>query len=189
MPEMCGNASCCLIDYGRKTNLNFENFQLGQFSIKAMKNFQGDWSISLSKNSIVKSSLFFSYKGKEYPYSFVVSGVPHAVLEWVADFQKEDLKPLAQAMRCNKKFQEEGMNVSYYKIEKDNYLKGITFERGVEDFTLACGTGALSIATAFVRSSKGRHFKEVFIDMPGGQLIVDLRGDSPLLKSSVKWGY
>ena len=187
IPEMCGNASCCLVAYGQKTGLPFQSFHIGKESITAQKNFQGDWAISLKNNPTLKEGFSFSFEGKVYPYLFLESGVPHAVLNWESSFKKENLKPLSKELRFKNPFNKKGMNVSFYQIEKENHLKAITFERGVEDFTLGCGTGALSIAFAFAHQHPDK-FQRVFIHMPGGELVVELKNPA-LLKSSVKWGY
>jgi len=186
VPEMCGNASCALVIYGQKTGLNFKSFKLGKTEIRALKNDQGGWSISLKDKPSLKANLFFSFKGKDYPYVFVTSGVPHAVVEWKSDFQKDKFKDLAKALRYQNPFSEEGMNVSFYQIKTNNYLKAITFERGVENFTLACGTGALSVA--FACYVKDQNLKNVSVEMPGGTLRIEFK-TSILLYSPVKWGY
>ena len=55
-------------------------------------------------------------------------------------------------------------------------LKAVTFERGVEDFTLACGTGCGSITAALTKEGlvSGR---DVTIEMPGGALTVSVTND------------
>ncbi len=188
IPEMCGNASCCLVHYGQKTGLHFQSFQFQEELVKAFKNFQGDWAVSFKSNPTLKDDLSFFFKGKHYPYLFLESGVPHAVLEWGSVFKKENLKPLAKELRFKNPFNKSGMNVSFYQVERENHLKAITFERGVEDFTSACGTGALSVAFAFVHQYPDNNFKEVFVHMPGGELVIELKTPA-LLKSPVKWGY
>ncbi len=188
IPEMCGNAACCVVNYSQKTNLSFQSFQLGEEIVETFKNFRGDWAVSLKNKPILKENLSFFFEGKNHSYLFLESGVPHAVLEWKSFFQKEKLKPLAKELRFKNPFSEDGMNVSFYQVEKENHLKAITFERGVEDFTLACGTGALSIAYAFAHKFPDNRFDKVFVNMPGGELIVELKTPA-LLTSAVKWGY
>ena len=82
------------------------------------------------------------------------------------------------------------MNVSFFQIKEANQLKAITYERGVEDFTLSCGTGAL--ATAFVYLYRYnfpiKNPKIISVQMPGGNLEVQ-KGPPPALFSFPKKGF
>ena len=66
--------------------------------------------------------------------------------------------------------------MSFVKLVGKDHIKAVTFERGVEDFTLACGTGSGSIVTALTQ--KGLVSGEnVTVSMPGGDLFVSLKVD------------
>ena len=70
-----------------------------------------------------------------------------------------------------------GANVSFVKLIGKDEVKAVTYERGVEDFTLACGTGCGSIVTAL--TLKGLvSGKDVKVSMPGGELFVTLTHES-----------
>jgi diaminopimelate epimerase len=77
--------------------------------------------------------------------------------------------------------------VTFIEILKKNRVRAVTFERGVRDFTLACGTGA--IAAAFAVAEKTKAQDTIIVEMPGGQLSVSfdnasgacLEGDALLL--------
>ena len=183
-PEMCGNAACSLLLYAEKTKIPFQSFYLAQEKITSVKNEKGDYSISLTQTPQIKGQFQF----KDYSYNLVESGVPHAVLEWKQEFKSENFKKIAQELRFKNPLNDQGMNVSFYQVIKDNYLQAVTFERGVEDFTLACGTGALSIAFHFANKHKDKNFKEVCIKMPGGLLTVQI-DPVACLHSPAKWGY
>ncbi|MBI2027286.1 MAG: hypothetical protein HYS98_05740 [Deltaproteobacteria bacterium] len=64
----------------------------------------------------------------------------------------------------------QGANVNFVEHTGKNELKVVTFERGVEDFTLACGTGA--IACAIIFSKRKQVQSPVTVKMPGGILKV-----------------
>ena len=78
-------------------------------------------------------------------FNFVNTGAPHAVYK-VEDVNKVDLIPEAQAARYHKRFQPVGTNVNYYSANADGTLSVRTFEKGVENETLACGTGITACA-------------------------------------------
>lgn len=187
--EMCGNAACCLIPYSQKTNLSFEKFQLGEKLVQAQKNSHGNWACSWGNPPSFQGEFSFSFEGQTYLYHYWDAGVPHAVLAWEQDFNKDHMKPLAQQLRNqNPLFKEKGMNVSFYQLQKEGDLRAISFERGVEDFTLGCGTGALSVAFAFARKSTQSPIKPLTINMPGGKLTVEFSNPYTLF-SPMKWGY
>ena len=94
-------------------------------------------------------------------------GLPHAVREYPGDVwaDADKLKPEMERLRHDPAFPK-GANVNYYSKLSDTEVNVLTFERGVEDFTLACGTGCGSVAT--VLQQKGQ--------LPGGKLKLNNRG-------------
>ena len=103
-------------------------------------------------------------------------GVPHAVMEWPQlDWADRDaLRPRARALRHDPAFPK-GANANLFRRLDEGTIRILTFERGVEDFTLACGTG--SAATAAVLFSRGELPGGVLkVENPGGTLIVTIEG-------------
>ncbi len=74
-------------------------------------------------------------------------GIPHSVTEWpsLEWADKETLLPEFMSLRDATVFPK-GVNVNFYRKLSSNTVRMLTFERGVEDFTLACGTGSASVA-------------------------------------------
>jgi diaminopimelate epimerase len=85
------------------------------------------------------------------------------------------LRALGRKLRCAPVFPR-GANVSFVKASGADAVKAVTYERGVEDFTLACGTGCGSITTVLTLLGlvSGR---EVSVSMPGGLLSVTLSSE------------
>lgn len=73
-------------------------------------------------------------------FEWINSGVDHIIIK-VSDLSLQELKTFARKLRFHPFFQQ-GVNVNFLMIGPKTFLK--TYERGVEDFTLACGTGALA---------------------------------------------
>ena len=138
------------------------------------------------------------HKTKQKRAKFFVEGASSGVLDFN---NKQALKELARRLRFeNPKNKKEGMNVSFFQIKTSQkgakfsdegaLLRAVTFERGVEDFTLSCGTGALAVASVYKQKSPQEDLKEVFMDFPGGRLKVRWEGaGKPRLFSLVKKGW
>ena len=99
-------------------------------------------------------------------------GVPHIVIscDGLQYEGIEGLKERAKELRYDKRFPK-GTNVNFFDITGEDEVKAITYERGVEDFTLACGSGMCAVATALKIKNlmKGRTLTAF---NPGGKLEV-----------------
>ncbi len=89
--------------------------------------------------------------GKKFSYSFINTGVPHAVLT-VDDLEAVDVEEIGRIIRFHRRFRPAGTNVNFItKVGTEIHVR--TYERGVEGETLACGTGA--VASAIVACHRG----------------------------------
>lgn len=88
-------------------------------------------------------------------------GVPHGVLEWpgLSWDQKEEIRETAKSLRYDPAFPK-GANINFYAWLGEAEVRMLTYERGVEDYTLACGTGCGSTASTLWLQGK----------LPGGVL-------------------
>jgi len=84
---------------------------------------------------------------------FINSGVPHVVIP-VAKIDDADVRRLGAAIRYHKMFSPNGTNVNFIEKRGPNKIAIRTYERGVEDETLACGTGMVASALIFAASEK-----------------------------------
>lgn len=101
---------------------------------------------------------------------FLNTGVPHYV-ELVADPAEIDVLTRGARIRHDKTRFPQGTNVNFVQITGEGRLRMRTYERGVENETLACGTGAT--AAAIIANYTQQHTTDRFrIDVPGGQLQV-----------------
>jgi diaminopimelate epimerase len=113
--------------------------------------------------------------GQTYLGHFLNTGVPHTVL-FVDDPAKSDVAGLGRAIRYHELFQPAGTNVNFAVVESPHRIRMRTYERGVEDETLACGTGA--VATALVAGVLGRGSSPITLVPQSGQTLgVDFRWD------------
>lgn len=87
---------------------------------------------------------------------FIHTGSPHLVI-WVPDPEAVDILPEARAHRYNEHFRKEGVNVNFVRWH-DGRVEMRTYERGVEDETLSCGTGVTAAAlSAMARGLAGTY--------------------------------
>ena len=94
-------------------------------------------------------------------------GVPHAVAEYSGDLwgNKDALREQMRTLRFDGAFPK-GANVNFFTWTGDGQVRVMTYERGVEDYTLACGTGCGSTAvTLWLRGQ-----------LPGGKLVAENKG-------------
>ena len=103
-------------------------------------------------------------------------GVPHSVtfLDRIDHNDKESLRPLALEIRHDSVFPK-GVNVNFCTRPAGGRVRILTYERGVEDFTLACGTGSASVAVVLwltAQLPEGR----LEVENPGGLLTVTIQG-------------
>ena len=101
-------------------------------------------------------------------------GLPHLVVEYpgLAKTEPAAIWELGKALREHPDLPK-GANVNFYEITENGTIFERTFERGVEDFTYACGTGTGSVVT--VLSEKGLVSGDhTAVEMAGGTLYVDV---------------
>jgi diaminopimelate epimerase len=93
----------------------------------------------------------------------------------LADFPERLLFDMGRKLRYHEAFPK-GANVNFYEIVGEDEIYERTYERYVEDFTYACGTGTGSMVS--VLTKKGLvSGKNVKVNMTGGQLIIDVDQD------------
>jgi diaminopimelate epimerase len=103
---------------------------------------------------------------------WIDTGVPHLVIEFKGSLEKLDVKKWGAHFRYHPYFAPVGVNVNFVQHKAEQQLKVRTYERGVEDETLACGTGA--VACAFFAAEKWGWASPVSIEALGGTLKVDI---------------
>jgi diaminopimelate epimerase len=106
--------------------------------------------------------------GKDYYY--LNTGSPHYVA-FVEDLDDINVVREGQAIRYSDRFRKEGTNVNFVEATED-LIEVATYERGVEDETLSCGTGVTAAAIAYYLESPSQKRELVNIRSKGGDLQV-----------------
>lgn len=179
MGEMCGNGARCIARYGYEYGLagEVQHIETTAGPVTGERISETMYRIRLNDPSVI--DLERTACGIECSYvELGCPGIPHAVVEldnWV-NLPRDELFRLGKELRCSPVFPK-GANVSFAKLIGSDNIQAVTFERGVEDFTLACGTGCGSIVSAL--TLKGLvSGKDVKISMPGGELYVSVCNDN-----------
>ena len=104
--------------------------------------------LNMSEPRDLKLGITIPLPNRQISAHFVNSGVPHVVVP-VDDLEKADVRGIGSAVRYHELFAPKGTNVNFLKQRGDKAISIRTYERGVEDETLACGTGVVASALIF----------------------------------------
>lgn len=186
--EMCGNGARCICRYGYENGLAGarQTVETTAGIVTGQRMDQRLYRIRLNDPTTVKLDCPVVVDGVQYACSYVElgnPGIPHAVVPYhdLKNADENELRELGRAIRWYSAFPK-GANVNFYEITGEDRIFERTFERGVEDFTYACGTGTGSLVTVLTLQGKvsGHGVK---VDMTGGQLIIDAQRDHSRIAS------
>ena len=176
--EMCGNGARCICRYGFENGLAGETQTVETTAgiVTGRRISPRLYRIRLNDPTTVRLDCPVVVDGITYACSYVElgdPGIPHAVVPYanLRQADEHELRELGRAIRWNKTFPK-GANVNFYEIVGEDLLFERTFERGVEDFTYACGTGTGSVVTVLTLQGKVSGHG-VQVDMTGGRLVID----------------
>ncbi len=147
--EMCGNGARAVGLWARKRFLSFET-KAGIIESELSEN---NVKIKVTNPFGLKRNVPIKVLGRNLKVNFINTGVPHLVI-LVESLEKIDVDNIGRAVRFHKKFQPAGANVNFVEVEKKDFIRIRTYERGVEAETLACGTGTVASAIVATRQNK-----------------------------------
>lgn len=184
--EMCGNAARCAARFcGESLSLTEKSgfrFKTGAGLVVTEALGGRQIRVKMPEARFLQSEIELKTKSSSVEkFALVNTGVPHLVQKIHDMMDIGSLKEMAREARFHHDLQPAGANVTFYAEDSEGVIKAVTYERGVEDYTLACGTGA--VAAALVHSSRNVAQLQVMVKMPGGDLqVVFLANDShPLM--------
>ncbi len=160
--SFCGNGARCAVHFANS---------LGMF--KTITNFEaidGVHKASINENIIaLKMNKVEGFKKDETAF-IIDTGSPHYI-KFAANLDDENIVEYGKAIRYSDKYKTEGINVNLVEVLADNHLDMLTYERGVEDETYSCGTGATAAALAYALVLDYDEI-DVLINVKGGELAV-----------------
>ena len=163
LSSMCGNGGRCLVAFAQKLN-----------AIQNETTFMATDGLhyaTVGADGIVSLQMIDVAEIKNTPdYSFLNTGSPHHV-QLVTDLEHYNVKENGAAIRYGDLYGQQGSNVNFVKKIDDATFSLRTYERGVEDETLACGTGATAVAIA-MNATGQTDLNTIHLNVEGGKLAV-----------------
>jgi diaminopimelate epimerase len=167
--DMCGNGGRCAALFARmkeiagaemrfRTRDGVHEASIVEDSVKLRMRDPGELNLEMP----------LGLAGREVSASYVNTGVPHVVVA-VEDVDKIDVLALGKEIRFLPKFQPSGTNADFVQVLSHGWIKVRTYERGVEDETLACGTGC--VAAAVVTSIRRNLYSPIHCLTSGGEVL------------------
>ncbi len=169
LSSMCGNGGRCIMDFAKRLGIVGE--QAVFLAVDGLHE-------AIAKGGTVRLKMNDVKEIESGPdYFFLDTGSPHFV-KYVKSLDSFDVTGEGRMIRRSARFLEQGTNVNFVE-QQAGYLSVRTYERGVEDETLACGTGVT--AAALVAAMKGPETKNGYADIktPGGNLKVYYKQTGP----------
>ncbi len=160
--SMCGNGGRCITAFAKYLGI-IDNEAIFNAIDGLHKAKIEDHTVHLHMNDITKIDVFDRHL-------FLDTGSPHHV-EMVNDVKAYNVKEMGSKIRYGSPYGKAGSNVNFVEQVSENIFAVRTYERGVEDETLSCGTGVTAVAIAMHKGNKTKA-NEVDLKTPGGDLRV-----------------
>jgi len=171
--SMCGNGGRCLTQFAYDNGIQKKHFHFTAIDGPHESILNEDGWIHLKMTNV-----YAVEKNIDSNVTFYVlnTGSPHYI-EMVDHISQVDVVGLGQSIRYNERFKQEGINVNFV-AQQDGYISVRTYERGVENETLSCGTGVT--AAALITGIEKLGEQTIQIETLGGKLAVQFnnRGDN-----------
>lgn len=164
---MCGNGGRCMAAFAKSLGIIQD-----EASFVAI---DGPHTAAINNNLISLHMKDVDGMDIQQGYTILNTGSPHYVL-WVDDVKNMDVFNRGRAIRNQSEFQPGGINVNFVQRQNGGLLVR-TYERGVEDETLSCGTGVTAAAIAATANETGSFITG--IETPGGNLQVSFTKNTP----------
>ncbi len=160
--SMCGNGGRCLVAFAK---------QLGVINNKTVFEAIDGLHHATIENDIVKLQMLdVDLIEKHENHTFLNTGSPHHV-QFEDNIDNFDVKTKGAKIRFGKPYNEAGSNVNFVKKLSDSSFRVRTYERGVEDETLSCGTGVTAVALAMHAINETKSTL-INLEVEGGELQV-----------------
>lgn len=165
---MCGNGGRCLTRFAYDIGIQKKTYLF----LAA----DGPHQAKMVENGWVHLKMIDVNKVAKFGEDWVINtGSPHYIKQ-VNELDSKDVFTEGRSIRNSPPFLSEGINVNFVSKEK-TFIQVRTYERGVEDETLSCGTGVTAAALAFASNENG--FNAINIKTPGGELRVEFNKKRP----------
>jgi len=150
--EMCGNGARCFARFANKVAGAQDKISFETLAGVISAQLNGDLvTLQMTEPTDLRLNVKLAVGGRNRTVDFVNSGVPHVVIP-VSRIDDVDVPREGALIRYHEMFSPKGANVNFIEKRGDWKIAVRTYERGVEDETLACGTGVVASAIIFAAS-------------------------------------
>jgi len=160
--SMCGNGGRCIVAFARDLGIIQDH--------TVFLAVDGEHQATIHDHQVDLGMIDVSVIQRDGEAYVLNTGSPHYVA-WVSNLQNKNVFEMGSLIRNNETYREDGINVNFIEKEEQGYFVR-TFERGVEDETLACGTGATAAAMVVAVHHKLEGAHKIPIRVLGGQLYI-----------------
>jgi len=168
--EMCGNGGRCVSRFAYLKGIAGPEMTFETLAGPISATVNGRMvKVLMPKPLGLSLDLDIEHQSGWLSVDFINTGVPHVVVH-VNDLSKHPVVEQGRAIRYHERFAPEGTNANFVKILSPDSLEIRTYERGVEDETLACGTG--SMASVLVASARNLVKSPTKVKTKGGEILI-----------------
>ena len=161
--SMCGNGGRCMVRFAWDIGIHKNTYHF--------KACDGDHEAEIDVDDVIRLKMQNVSEIKQHAnYSILNTGSPHFV-KLASNVHKVDVIETGREIRYSKEFAPDGINVNFVESLDEDSIYVRTYERGVEDETLSCGTGVTAAALVSAHNDNG--FNRVEVKTPGGHLSVE----------------
>lgn len=176
--SMCGNGGRCIVAFAKSLNLFDHKADFVALGASYHATVEGDL-VNLNMTDVRDIEVFEDHV-------FLDTGSPHDV-RFIEELSKFNVFDEGRKIRYGAPYFEAGSNVNFVEKLNDNTFSVRTYERGVEDETLSCGTGVTAVALASFHLNKTRE-ELVHIETPGGKLTISFEKEGDTYTNIVLTG-
>ncbi len=171
--SMCGNGGRCIVAFAKYLKIIDNSTVFDAVDGVHQANIENN-TVSLKMNDVsaiqeISDELFLD------------TGSPHHIT-FVDNLEKVDVKTIGKEIRYGAPYFDQGTNVNFVEQKDKNTFKVRTYERGVEDETLSCGTGVTAVAIASHKAKK-TNTNNISLETLGGSLEVSFTVDNNIYKN------
>jgi len=169
-PEMCGNGGRCAARFAVLRGIAPQELSFETLAGTIVASVTGR-RVKLLMTGVgdIRLNQTIPLEGESLTGHFMKVGVPHVAVP-VASLEAAPVTQWGRAVRFHAMFAPAGTNVNFIRVEGPQDLRIRTYERGVEDETLACGTG--SVAAALLSARLGQVRSPVTVHTRGGEALI-----------------
>ncbi len=161
--SMCGNGGRCMVKFAHHCGIHKSKYRFIATDGEHEAELESDGKVSLKMQDVKKVEMHASH-------AILNTGSPHFV-KFTPDVKDVDVVATGREIRYSDTFKATGINVNFVESLGEDAIYVRTYERGVEDETLSCGTGVTAAALLCAHNDNG--FNTVEVKTPGGHLSVE----------------